>query len=185
MSASSASSVPSASPASRGTSRPACPLVRPAADEDGEALGELDRRAWSPVHAVTPRPRPPYGPFFHAGNRPREFLVAELAGEAVGYIKLARPTPLASNGHVRQIQGLVVDAPARGRGVGRALLRAAMAEARRQGASRITLRVLGHNAPARALYASEGFAVEGVLPGEFLLESGLADDVLMGRSPAV
>ncbi|MCG3043625.1 GNAT family N-acetyltransferase, partial [Streptomyces sp. S1A] len=80
--------------------------------------------------------------------------------------------------------GLAVDGAVRGRGVGRALLRAAMAEARRQGASRITLRVLGHNASARALYASEGFAVEGVLPGEFLLESGSADDVLMGRSLA-
>ncbi|MFH0244684.1 GNAT family N-acetyltransferase [Streptomyces sp. HK10] len=171
----------SASSASPASSRP---LIRPAADEDGEALGELDRLTWSPVHAVTPRPRPPYDPFFHDGNRPRGFLVAELEGRPVGYVKLARPTPLASNGHVRQIQGLVVDGTARGRGVGRALLRAAMAGARRQGASRITLRVLGHNAPARALYASEGFAVEGVLPGEFLLESGYADDVLMGRSLA-
>ncbi|MFP8885076.1 MULTISPECIES: GNAT family N-acetyltransferase [Streptomyces] len=180
-----ASSASPSSPDSPSSPEPSGPLVRPAAEEDGEALGELDRRTWSPVHAVTPRPRPPYGPFFHDGNRPRECLVAELEGKPVGYIKLARPTPLESNGHVRQIQGLAVDGTARGRGVGRALLRAAMAEARRQGASRITLRVLGHNAPARALYASEGFAVEGVLPGEFLLESGYADDVLMGRSPAV
>ncbi|MYV66769.1 GNAT family N-acetyltransferase, partial [Streptomyces sp. SID2131] len=42
--------------------------------------------------------------------------------------------------------------------------------------------VLGHNAPARALYASEGFAVEGVLPGEFLLDGAYVDDVCMGRS---
>ncbi|GAA3366001.1 hypothetical protein GCM10017744_071030 [Streptomyces antimycoticus] len=47
---------------------------------------------------------------------------------------------------------------------------------------RITLRVLGHNTPARRLYASEGFAVEGVLPGEFLLAGEYVDDVLMGRS---
>lgn len=183
-------SSPSSPPSSVSSPSPGLPasprlLVRPAAEEDGEALGELDRRTWSPVHAVTPRPRPPYGPFFHDGNRPLQCLVAELEGRPVGYIKLARPTPLESNGHVRQIQGLAVDGTVRGRGVGRALLRAAMAEARRQGASRITLRVLGHNAPARALYASEGFAVEGVLPGEFLLESGYADDVLMGRSLAV
>ncbi|MCZ9342980.1 GNAT family N-acetyltransferase, partial [Streptomyces sp. TRM76130] len=36
--------------------------------------------------------------------------------------------------------------------------------------------------PARRLYESEGFVVEGVLPGEFLLDGGYADDVLMGKS---
>jgi ribosomal protein S18 acetylase RimI-like enzyme len=65
--------------------------------------------------------------------------------------------------------------------VGRALLRAAREEARRQGARRITLRVLGHNTPARTLYESEGFVVEGILPGEFLLDGAYVDDVLMGR----
>ncbi|NEE45857.1 GNAT family N-acetyltransferase, partial [Streptomyces sp. SID8455] len=101
-----------------------------------------------------------------------------------GYIRLVPPTPLACNAHVRQIQGLAVAAWARGAGVGRTLLRAACAEARRQGANRITLRVLGHNTPARALYASEGFAVEGVLSGEFFLHGRYVDDVLMGRSLA-
>lgn len=83
---------------------------------------------------------------------------------------------------MRQIQGLVVAESARGRGVARALLRAAVERARAEGARRITLRVLGHNAPARALYASEGFAVEGVLPGELLIDGQYVDDVLMGRS---
>ncbi|MFE3497506.1 GNAT family N-acetyltransferase [Streptomyces sp. NPDC059175] len=99
-----------------------------------------------------------------------------------GYIRIRTPVPLPCNAHVRQIQGLAVASWARGRGVGRALLRAAADEARRQGASRITLRVLGHNAPARLLYASEGYAVEGVLPGEFYLAGQYVDDVLMGRS---
>lgn len=61
------------------------------------------------------------------------------------------------------------------------LLRAVMDGARRQGARRITLRVLGHNAPARKLYESEGFQVEGVLPEEFLLDGQYVDDVFMGR----
>ncbi|EDY50163.1 acetyltransferase, partial [Streptomyces clavuligerus] len=84
--------------------------------------------------------------------------------------------------HVLQIQGLVVEDATRGRGLIRAILRTAGTEARRRGAVRLTLRVLGHNAPARALYTSEGFAVEGVLPGEFLLDGEYVDDVLMGRS---
>lgn len=161
--------------------------VRPAVLADDDALVELDRSTWSTLHAVLPRPVPPYEPFFDAGHGPEDFLVveAEKADGQVGiagYIRLVPPTPLASNAHVRQIRGLAVATWARGAGVGRTLVRAACAESRRQGANRITLRVLGHNTPARALYASEGFAVEGVLPGEFFLNGAYVDDVCMGRS---
>ncbi|MGW1279145.1 N-acetyltransferase family protein [Streptomyces tsukubensis] len=167
--------------------------VRSARAEDEAALGVLDRDTWSTLHAVAPEPVPPYDPFFDSTHRPEHYLVAEEAEEAeggegargtgglLGYIRLVPPTPLMCNRHVRQIQGLAVVEAARGRGVARALLRAAYDEARRQGAVRMTLRVLGHNAPARALYESEGFTVEGVLPGEFHLGGEYVDDVLMGR----
>ncbi|MEU1282069.1 GNAT family N-acetyltransferase [Streptomyces sp. NPDC005805] len=157
--------------------------VRGARPSDDVPLAALDRAVWSPLHAVTPRPEPPYPPFFDAAHRPEDHLVAEGAdGSLLGYVRLVCPTPLACNRHVRQIQGFAVAAGARGQGIGGALLRAACAEARRQGATRITLRVLGHNTPARALYEKEGFRVEGVLPGEFVLDGRAVDDVLMGRS---
>lgn len=161
---------------------PPPPSVRVAEAADAAALGALDRRCWSTLHSVQPRPAPPYRPFFDARRLPEHCLVAELGSLGpVGYARVERSTPLACHAHVRQIQGLLVDERARRRGVGRALLAAACEHARRQGAERITLRVLGHNAAARALYAAEGFAVEGVLPGEYLLDGGYADDVLMGR----
>ena len=69
-----------------------------------------------------------------------------------------------------------------GETVFRALLDAAVAEARRRGAQRLTLRVLGPNAGARRLYEAAGFVVEGTLRGEFVLDGGLVDDVLMARS---
>ncbi|MFD7867278.1 GNAT family N-acetyltransferase [Streptomyces sp. NPDC059783] len=161
--------------------------IRPAAAEDGPELGALDRGAWSTLHEVQPRPQPPYAPFFDEGHRPQDMLVAEAVTETgeralAGYIRAVPPTPLACNTHVRQIQGFAVAGWARGRGIGRALIRACCATAREAGASRMTLRVLGHNAPARALYASEGFVVEGVLPGEFFLNGRYVDDVLMGRA---
>ncbi|MGW6457118.1 N-acetyltransferase family protein [Streptomyces sp. NPDC055078] len=164
--------------------------IRPARLADDAALARLDRDTWSTLHAVTPRPLPPYDPFFDSSHRPEDYLVAEAieAGakgtdrSVIGYIRLVPPTALACNQHVRQIQGLAVDGRARGRGVGRALVRAACGAARRQGAVRITLRVLGHNAPARALYEAEGFAVEGVLRGEFWLDGRYVDDVVMGRA---
>lgn len=162
------------------------PSVRLAVPGDGPALGELDRGTWSTLHSVQPRPLPPYAPFFDDRHRPQDVLVAETENEAgakvlAGYVRVVPPTPLACNAHVRQIQGLAVAGWARGRGIGRALIRAACGAARGEGANRITLRVLGHNAPARALYASQGFTVEGVLRGEFFLGGRYVDDVLMGR----
>ncbi|MFJ3301878.1 GNAT family N-acetyltransferase [Streptomyces sp. NPDC086549] len=157
------------------------PYIRFALPDDDEELTILDKTTWSPVHEVMPQPQPPYGPFFSERHTPEDTLVAELDRRIVGYVKIGFPTPLASNAHVRQIQGLAVHEDARGRGVGRALVRAAVEEARRRGARRITLRVLGHNAPARALYESVGFVVEGVLPEEFLVAGEYVDDVFMGR----
>lgn len=161
---------------------PTPPVIRETTPADELPLAELHRRTWSVLHAVLPRPRPPYAPFFDPEHPPSDYLVADLDGRGpAGYIRVAPPTPLPSNQHVRQIQGLAVDDWARRRGVARALLEAACEHSRRQGATRITLRVLGHNAPARELYAAVGFAVEGVLRGEFMLEGEYVDDVLMGR----
>ncbi|UIX35208.1 GNAT family N-acetyltransferase [Streptomyces sp. GQFP] len=158
------------------------PFVRLALPDDEDVLGRLDRATWSTLHSVTPRARPPYTPFFQENSDPRDHLVAVTGdGRTVGYVRLARPTPLASNAHVRQIQGLAVADEARGMGVGRLLIRAAVAEARSRGALRLSLRVLGHNTPARRLYESEGFVVEGIQPREFLLDGEFVDDVLMGR----
>jgi len=52
----------------------------------------------------------------------------------------------------------------RGRGVGRALMRAVEQEARARGACKITLEVLSGNEQAQALYAAEGFATYALDP---------------------
>lgn len=157
------------------------PHIRLATSDDENTLGRLDRETWSTLHSVQERPTQPYEPFFNERYGPHDHLVAEIGGAVVGYVRLALPSNLASHAHVRQIQGLAVADEARGSGVARALLRAAQDEARRRGARRLTLRVLGHNTPARKLYESEGFVVEGVLPEEFLIDGAYVDDVVMGR----
>lgn len=163
------------------TAMPPLPVIRGAGLGDGVELAALDGAVWSPQHAVAPRPQPPYPPFFDDTCRPADVWVAEVEDAVAGYVRVVPPTPLVTNRHVRQIQGLAVAPWARGRGVARELLRAAAAQARRQGAGRMTLRVLAHNTPARRLYSTEGYQVEGVLPGEFLVEGTYVDDVLMGR----
>ncbi|MET8216752.1 GNAT family N-acetyltransferase [Streptomyces hirsutus] len=152
--------------------------IRAARSSDERELVLLDRDTWSHLHAVGP----PHEPFFRGRFGPQAHLVAEHEGRVVGYIRLGCPTELASHAHVQQILGLAVSEEVRGRGIGRALVRAAVQEARDRGARRITLRVLGHNTTARVLYESEGFVVEGVQPEEFLLGGRYVDDVLMGRS---
>ena len=89
---------------------------------------------------------------------------------------------LESSHHVLEIKGLTVDPGHRRRGVGKALLHAAIEQARAAGARRLMLRVLAHNTSARDLYAACGFEVEGVHRELFLLDGRYVDDIWMARS---
>jgi ribosomal protein S18 acetylase RimI-like enzyme len=154
--------------------------IRPATADDDAPLRRLDAATWS--WDVSPAPAPPPGrPFFREGDRHMDVLVAVADGAVAGYVKLGPSLPLASNRHVIEVKGLAVDPDHQGRGLGRALLDAAAAEAAERGARRLTLRVLAPNTAARTLYERSGFAVEGVLRGEFLLDGRYVDDVLMAR----
>ncbi len=153
--------------------------VRVATRDDGDRIVALDRATFS--HAVSPGEGPAPTADAFARVDPADVLVAEASGTVAGYLALGHPTPLASNAHVWQVQALAVD-PAHGRqGIGRALLRAAVTEATRRGGTRLTLRVLATNPSARALYEGEGFEVEGILRGEFVLDGVEVDDILMAR----
>jgi ribosomal protein S18 acetylase RimI-like enzyme len=154
--------------------------IRVARAEDDKVLSEMDYRCWSTVSAVMPRPAPDR-PFFSEKSRPSDLRVPVVDGKVAGYLRLVPASPLRSTAHVWQIRGLLVDEWARGMGVGRALLEAACEETRQRGGRRLTLHLLGHNTAARRLYERTGFVVEGVLPGEMLLDGVYVDDVLMGR----
>ncbi len=154
--------------------------VRPAVAGDDAPLGRLDRTAWSDDANVVAAPSDEQ-PFFGETTRPDDVLVAQVAGEIAGYVTLRPPTRLPSNAHVLQIQGLAVDPAFRRRGIGRLLVQAAMTEARRRGARKISLRVLATNPSAQRLYRSCGFEVEGVLREEFFVGGRYVDDWTMAR----
>jgi ribosomal protein S18 acetylase RimI-like enzyme len=153
--------------------------IRTAVPADGPRLVELDRLTWSEDSAVVPLW--PADTDFFSRRSPDDVLAADQDGRTVGYTTLGRPTPLDCNRHVLHIQGLAVDPGVQRQGVARTLIEAAAAEATRRGARKLGLRVLGVNARALALYASCGFAVEGVLQEEFWLGGRYVDDVLMAR----
>jgi ribosomal protein S18 acetylase RimI-like enzyme len=148
-------------------------VIRPATPADEPALRALDLATWSTI--ATPTPPPPPDREFELDG----VLVAELEDGIAGYVKLGPALPLESARHVLEIKALAVSPAHRRRGIGRALMDAAIREARTAGARKLTLRVLAHNADARALYARCGFEVEGVLRGLFLLDGTYVDDIRM------
>jgi putative acetyltransferase len=102
-------------------------------------------------------------------------LVAEAGGRIVGHLGM----DLAGYG-VADFGMLVADRW-RGRGVGSALLRAAIDWAREAGAHKVALQVWPHNAAAIALYEKFGFQREGLLRRHYRRRSGeLWDAVVMG-----
>lgn len=103
----------------------------------------------------------------------RWYRVADDAGEIIGYAGLA---VFGDEAHVMTI-GTVPDR--QGTGIGRAMLRELLAEAGRRRAVRVFLEVRADNAPAIALYESEGFVAVGVRPRYYQPEN--VDAVVMMR----
>jgi ribosomal protein S18 acetylase RimI-like enzyme len=158
--------------------------VRQARPEDEPALIALDAISWSPLSgfpSVMKAGHRDQFSFFSADNPPDIHLVAVLGGAVVGYVRLKPPTPLPENAHVLMVGGIAVHPSARRRGVAAALLTAAEQYAVDHGAAKLSLRVLGSNGGAIALYERVGFEREGVLRDEFLIEGRYVDDVVMAK----
>ena len=157
--------------------------VRPARPADRAALAELDAIAWSAESGFPSvmAPNQRNATFFDADNPPEAFLVAELDGRVVGYIRLRPPSKLPENAHVIQVQGLAVHPEARRHGVAAGLLDAAEETLRERGTRKLTLRVLSTNEAAIRLYERHGFVREGILLEEFCINGRFVDDVIMAK----
>ena len=80
---------------------------------------------------------------------------------------------------VRRMPGRALAATHRRRGIGRALLDAAVAWARESGIRKLELHVFPHNEPAIALYEAFGFEREGYRSDHYRRGDGYVDAVLM------
>jgi RimJ/RimL family protein N-acetyltransferase len=111
-----------------------------------------------------------------------QFVALDEADQVVGWCDLVRLDQEGHNHVWRLGMGLL---PAwRGRGVGRRLAEAAIAQAQARGAERIELEVFASNARAIALYERLGFVREGVRRHARLLDGVYDDNVLMALFPA-
>jgi RimJ/RimL family protein N-acetyltransferase len=104
-------------------------------------------------------------------------FVAEADGRLVARLSLARD-PHPASAHVADL-GLMVAPSHRRRGIGRALLEAAVDWAHGAGVRKLELHVFPHNEPALALYEGFGFRREGVRKGHYHRRGRDLDAVLM------
>lgn len=134
--------------------------------DDASALGDFFERLARDSDADYFRPHPLTREYAAGLSRMhgRDIYLVSLQGDVVvGYAMLRG----WDEGYEIPAFGVAVDERARGRGVGRSMLRCAVVMARERGAASIMLKVHPENARARALYESEGFVF-----GEELDEAG-------------
>ncbi|WP_256105895.1 GNAT family N-acetyltransferase [Streptomyces sp. ODS05-4] len=86
------------------------------------------------------------------------FTAADARGRAIGWLWTGR-RDLPGEGRTGYVWSIEVAERARGRGVGRALMRVAEQAVHADGARRIGLHVFSDNVPARRLYESLGYEV--------------------------
>jgi diamine N-acetyltransferase len=110
------------------------------------------------------------------------FLLAEIAGGAVGYAKLSAGAPVAGIEGAKPIElvRLYVVQAWLGRGVGAALMRACLDAARQAGHDTLWLGVWERNGRAQAFYRTWAFRVIGTQV--FHLGSDAQTDILMARA---
>jgi RimJ/RimL family protein N-acetyltransferase len=104
-------------------------------------------------------------------------FVAEVGDEIVGRMSVGRD-PHPASAHVADL-GLMVAASHRRRGIGRALLDAAVGWARRAGVRKLELHVFPYNTGAIALYEDFGFVREGYRKQHYRRPDGYVDAILM------
>jgi ribosomal protein S18 acetylase RimI-like enzyme len=142
--------------------------IRPATAEDQAPLGRFGGALMRQHHAADPlrfiqveHPEAGYGRFLvsQLTNPESIVLVAERAGEVVGYIwaDVEGISWKDLRGPCGYVHDIFVDEPARGLGAGRALLRAALEWIRSKGRSQVVLWTKTRNDPAKNLFRALGF----------------------------
>jgi ribosomal protein S18 acetylase RimI-like enzyme len=148
--------------------------LRPARDED--------RLPLALVYAAVAEERdgigaePPVDVEARAASWTLDGTIVAVAGDAViGSIHVG------VSGHGYGEIGMAIAREWRGRGVGSALMEAAIAWARERGLHKLSLSVFAHNAAAIGLYRKFGFVEEGRRVKHYRRESGeLWDTIEMG-----
>ena len=166
--------------------------IRRADPDDAGLLAELGARTFSETFAVDNNPEDMaayLASSFSLAQQKAElddpastFFVAEVGGAAAGYAKLHAGEPAQGVEGAKPVElvRLYVSGEWLGRGVGPALMRACIDEARRAGHETIWLGVWERNGRAQAFYRKWNFRAVG--EHVFQLGSDPQTDILMERA---
>jgi len=150
--------------------------VRPARPEDARPLAELFAAVAEERDGIAAEPPVDVDRWAERGAESSANMLVAVAGdEHVGQLSL-HPT-----WHGVADLGMLVAKPWRGRGVGSALVAAAIEKARTDGYHKLALEVFPHNEAGLALYRKFGFVEEGRRVKHYRRQSGeLWDTIIMG-----
>jgi len=134
--------------------------IREMTADDAEAVVAIYAEGIATGNA-TFETRAPDWPTFDAGHRPFGRFVAELDGSVVGWVALA---PYSARAVYRGVawESVYLTAAAQGKGIGLALLRAAVAASEAAGVWTLLAGVLAENAASLAVHRRAGFRRVGV-----------------------
>jgi RimJ/RimL family protein N-acetyltransferase len=152
-------------------------VVRPAQAGDARAMAEIFAAVAQERGGIATEPPVDVEERAAAFARSADGTVVAVAGgRIVGMIHVE------ASRHGFGEFGMLVDRDWRGRGVGSALVNAAVDRARGQGLHKLCLEVFPHNTAAIALYRKCGFTEEGRRVKQYRRASGeLWDTIMMGR----
>jgi ribosomal protein S18 acetylase RimI-like enzyme len=146
-------------------------IVRPVEPADVPALSALAARTWADAFGHTVSVEEQVAEleqtrseqYFRAALEKDAILVAEDAGELVGYVQFGDVGIAEADAGPgdQEIRRVYVETRLHGRGIGRALTEAALEHPRLAAAPRVFLQVWDENNAAVGLYESLGFHVVG------------------------
>jgi GNAT superfamily N-acetyltransferase len=138
--------------------------VRPARKGDLESLSALLGQLFAQEAEFKPDPVRQKRALRLILARPSvgSILVAEAEGKVVGMVSLLASVSTALGGPVAWLEDLVVAPEWRGQGLGRLLVKEALAEARRRAWRRLSLLTDTDNGRAHQLYRDHGFVASSM-----------------------
>ena len=149
------------------------PIIRPMVGADLPAILTIEEATYH-----EPWTEGIFRDCLRVGYTGRVLEVASATGEAAGLAGYGLLSAAAGECH---ILNLCTAPDQRGRGLGRLLLRALLAEGRLAGAEQAFLEVRPSNAAALGLYQAEGFETVGVREGYYPAEAGREDAWVLRR----
>jgi GNAT superfamily N-acetyltransferase len=126
--------------------------IRPPAAADADSLAVLSTQLGYPVTTAQIMERLEK----IEQERDHQVFVAELSGQVVGWVEVYARTILVDDG-VAEIEGLVVDDDARGRGIGQVMMAFVESWAREHGCSHVYLRSNVVREAAHRFYEGLGY----------------------------